>query len=142
MLTSINEWEDKVTQANARIAEAGKRDPGLDLSGRQVTLMLTVNPTGKVADAIKNFFKEDLVPDHVDKFLYTVAPLLALVPPLLMAVASYVTEPVQMPLPHLVMPAHHDVREDDVVMRRLRGTLAAAASRGRTSAARPRRRPL
>jgi hypothetical protein len=28
------------------------------------------------------------------------------------------------------MPSHHDVREDDVVMRRLRGTLAAAAERG------------
>jgi hypothetical protein len=33
-------------------------------------------------------------------------------------------------LPHLVMPAHHDVREEDVNMRRLHGTLAAAADRG------------
>ena len=33
-------------------------------------------------------------------------------------------------LPHLVMPAHHDVREKDVNMRRLHGTLAAAADRG------------
>jgi len=33
-------------------------------------------------------------------------------------------------LPHLIMPAHHEVREDDVMMRRLRGTLAAAADRG------------
>lgn len=43
------------------------------------------------------------------------------------------TEPAQqtqLALPHLIMPAHHDVREDDVVMRRLRGTLAAAAERG------------
>jgi hypothetical protein len=39
-------------------------------------------------------------------------------------------EPAQLALPHLFMPAHHDVREDDVVMRRLRGTLAAAADRG------------
>jgi hypothetical protein len=38
-------------------------------------------------------------------------------------------EPAQRVLPHLVMPAHHDVREDDVMMRRLRGTLAAAADR-------------
>jgi hypothetical protein len=30
-------------------------------------------------------------------------------------------------LPHLVMPAHHDVREEDIVMRRLHGNLAAAA---------------
>jgi hypothetical protein len=33
-------------------------------------------------------------------------------------------------LPHLVMPAHHDVRESDVVMRRLHGAIAAAADRG------------
>jgi hypothetical protein len=40
-------------------------------------------------------------------------------------------EPEQQPLlPHLVMPAHHDVRESDVVMRRLHGNIAAAAERG------------
>jgi hypothetical protein len=33
-------------------------------------------------------------------------------------------------LPHLVMPAHHDVRQGDVNMRRLYGNLAAAADRG------------
>ena len=33
-------------------------------------------------------------------------------------------------LPHLVMPAHHDVRPEDVMIRRLHGTLAAAADRG------------
>lgn len=33
-------------------------------------------------------------------------------------------------LPHLIMPAHHDVREEDVNMRRLHGNLAAAADRG------------
>jgi hypothetical protein len=33
-------------------------------------------------------------------------------------------------LPHLIMPAHHDVRPSDVVMRRLRGSVAAAASCG------------
>jgi len=32
-------------------------------------------------------------------------------------------------LPHLVMPAHHDVRAKDVHVRRLRGNLAAAADR-------------
>ena len=37
------------------------------------------------------------------------------------------TQPI---LPHLIMPAHHDVRSSDVVMRRLRGSLAAAASCG------------
>ena len=38
--------------------------------------------------------------------------------------------PSTLPLPHLKLPAHHDVRADNVVMRRLRGTLAAAAERG------------
>ena len=33
-------------------------------------------------------------------------------------------------LPHLILPAHHDVRPNDVVMRRLRGNLAAAANCG------------
>lgn len=33
-------------------------------------------------------------------------------------------------LPHMIMPEHHDVREEDVNMRRLHGTLAAAADRG------------
>jgi len=33
-------------------------------------------------------------------------------------------------LPHLVMPAHHDVRAEDVVPRRLAGALAAAAEAG------------
>jgi hypothetical protein len=35
-------------------------------------------------------------------------------------------------LPHLVMPAHHDVRKKDVFIRRLHGTLKAAAERGPT----------
>ncbi len=33
-------------------------------------------------------------------------------------------------LPYLIMPAHHDVRQEDVNMRRLHGNLAAAAARG------------
>jgi hypothetical protein len=39
-------------------------------------------------------------------------------------------EPIQPSLPHLVMPAHHDVRSKDVFIRRLHGTLAAAAECG------------
>jgi hypothetical protein len=35
----------------------------------------------------------------------------------------------QLDLPHLVMPVHHDVRASDVFIRRLHGTLAAAADR-------------
>src|SRR5262249_41162810 len=37
------------------------------------------------------------------------------------------TQPI---FPHLIMPEHHDVRPGDVVMRRLRGSLAAAANCG------------
>jgi hypothetical protein len=33
-------------------------------------------------------------------------------------------------LPHLIMPAHHEVRAENVTLRRLHGTLAAAADRG------------
>jgi uncharacterized protein len=40
------------------------------------------------------------------------------------------TPPAQPLLPHLVMPAHHDVRAKDVMIRRLHGALAAAAERG------------
>ncbi len=38
--------------------------------------------------------------------------------------------PQQLSLPHLVMPAHHEVLASDVFTRRLHGTLAAAAERG------------
>ncbi|RBP03470.1 hypothetical protein DFR50_14426 [Roseiarcus fermentans] len=38
--------------------------------------------------------------------------------------------PSQPLLPHLVMPARHDVRAEDIVVRRLHGNLAAAADRG------------
>jgi hypothetical protein len=38
--------------------------------------------------------------------------------------------PEQPLLPHLIMPAHHDVRASDVITRRLHGNLAAAADRG------------
>ncbi|MBS7538401.1 DUF763 domain-containing protein [Ancylobacter lacus] len=38
--------------------------------------------------------------------------------------------PAQMLLPHLVMPAHHEVRAEDIVPRRLHAALTAAAERG------------
>lgn len=45
--------------------------------------------------------------------------------------AALTAEPAAQPLlPHLVMPAHHDVRSSDVFTRRLHGTLAAAAELG------------
>ena len=40
------------------------------------------------------------------------------------------TPPPQPTLPHLIMPAHHDVRAKDIHLRRLHGSLAAAAERG------------
>ena len=36
----------------------------------------------------------------------------------------------QLDLPHLVLPGHHDVRPSDVILRRLHGALAAASDRG------------
>jgi hypothetical protein len=41
--------------------------------------------------------------------------------------APPILPPAQLALPHLVMPAHHDVRPKDVIARRLHGALAAAA---------------
>lgn len=43
---------------------------------------------------------------------------------------AVVPDSAQAELPHLVMPAHHDVRPKDVMIRRLHGALAAAAERG------------
>jgi hypothetical protein len=40
--------------------------------------------------------------------------------------------PAQAMLPHLVLPGHHEVRAEDVVVRRLHGNLAAAAEQGPT----------
>jgi uncharacterized protein len=39
-------------------------------------------------------------------------------------------DPIQLTLPHLVMPAHHDVRASDVLGSRLHATFRAAANRG------------
>jgi hypothetical protein len=46
------------------------------------------------------------------------------------ALAGEEKPPAQPMLPHLVMPAHHDVRPKDVIARRLHGNLAAAAENG------------
>jgi hypothetical protein len=39
-------------------------------------------------------------------------------------------DPIQLSLPHLVMPAHHEVRASDVLAPRLHASLTAAANRG------------
>lgn len=62
----------------------------------------------------------ELVADGPDRTLGAARRALALPDP----------EPTTPLLPHLGMPAHHDVREDDVVWRRLRAALTAAADRG------------
>src|SRR3954453_21825815 len=41
-----------------------------------------------------------------------------------------IVPPAQFVLPHMELPAHHDVRASDVITKRLHGTLAAAADRG------------
>lgn len=60
---------------------------------------------------------QDLGPDRILREFAALHPNIA-------------SAPRQPLLPHLVMPAHHDVRESDVVMRRLHGNMAAAAERG------------
>ncbi len=55
---------------------------------------------------------------------------MALEPPPPAPSSSPAAPPGQPFLPHLVMPAHHDVRPGDVMMRRLHGALAAAADSG------------
>lgn len=45
-----------------------------------------VGPAGllqAIADGLKLFFKEDVIPGHVDRWVYLLAPILAFVPPLL-----------------------------------------------------------
>jgi uncharacterized protein len=47
-----------------------------------------------------------------------------------MAALRPAKQPAQPALPHLALPDHHDVRREDVILRRLHGTLAAAAEAG------------
>src|SRR3984893_18360998 len=61
-----------------------------------------------------------LGPDGVDRELSALASRVE---------RATTTIPAQLPLPHLVMPAHHDVRTSDVLTPRLYANLAAAADR-------------
>ncbi|TIM74642.1 MAG: DUF763 domain-containing protein, partial [Mesorhizobium sp.] len=81
-----------------------------------------VNLTDRRADASRKGqlnLLQDLGPDRILREFAALERDVAVAP-----------EPDQPMLPHLVMPAHHDVRESDVVMRRLHGNMAAAAERG------------
>ncbi|TIN49562.1 MAG: DUF763 domain-containing protein [Mesorhizobium sp.] len=81
-----------------------------------------VNLTDRRADASRKGqldLLQDLGPDRILREFAALERDVAAAP-----------EPDQPMLPHLVMPAHHDVRETDVVMRRLHGNMAAAAERG------------
>jgi hypothetical protein len=62
---------------------------------------------------------EDLGPDGVVRELAALDPAAAPPPP-----------PAQAVLPHLSLPDHHEVRPENVVLRRLHGALAAAAEQG------------
>ncbi|MFB9984147.1 DUF763 domain-containing protein [Mesorhizobium kowhaii] len=79
-----------------------------------------VNLTDRRADASRHGQLEllrDLGPDRIVKEFALLEP-------------GSPPAPAQPLLPHLIMPAHHDVRESDVVMRRLHGNIAAAVERG------------
>ena len=69
---------------------------------RQVNLLKTIDPAGIVRELVT------LEPNPT--------------------VNAEIEQTDQLMLPHLIMPAHHDVRESDIVMRRLHGSLAAAAN--------------
>ena len=81
-----------------------------------------VNLTDRRADASRRAqieVLESLGPDGVARQFLALEP----------QAAQRITSP-QPLLPHLVMPEHHEVRSSDVVLRRLHGSLAAAANRG------------
>jgi uncharacterized protein len=65
---------------------------------------------------------QSLGPERIAREVRTIEACNSIPPP----------RPAEPLLPHLVMPAHHDVRSSDVFERRLRGNLAAAADRGPT----------
>ena len=84
-----------------------------------------VNLTDRRADASRRVQLEllrGLGPDGLTRELAAVAPKLQKAAP--------PSDPLQLLLPHLVMPAHHDVRASDVLMPRLHASFTAAANRG------------
>ncbi len=85
-----------------------------------------VNLTDRRAEASRQGqldLLRDLGPDGIAREMAALAPKSSLP-------AAPAPIPAQAMLPHLVMPAHHDVRPEDVMIRRLHGALAAAAERG------------
>jgi uncharacterized protein len=83
-----------------------------------------VNLTDRRAEASRRGQLDLLRDIGPDRILREIAVLAEKAPP---------PAPSRQPLlPHLVMPAHHDVRAEDVMIRRFHGALAAAAERGPT----------
>ncbi|HTI86606.1 MAG TPA: DUF763 domain-containing protein [Alphaproteobacteria bacterium] len=81
-----------------------------------------VNLTDRRADVSRSAQLEllgSLGPDGIARELSAIEARHAPTPP----------APEQPLLPHLIMPAHHDVRPSDIIARRLHGNLAAAADR-------------
>jgi len=83
-----------------------------------------VNLTDRRAEASRRGQLEILTSLGPDRIAREVAALRA------HAESPLSAEPTEPLLPFLIMPAHHDVRASDVFVRRLQGTLAAAADRG------------
>lgn len=84
-----------------------------------------VNLTDRRADASRRRQLELLIGEGPDRIVSEVAQLEGIA-------TTPAAEPEQPFLPHLVMPAHHDIRPKDVILKRLHGSLAAAADRGPT----------
>jgi uncharacterized protein len=79
-----------------------------------------VNLTDRRAEASRKGqldMLSDMSPDTILRELFKLAP------------KTPAPSPAQAMLPHLVMPAHHDVRAGDIHARRLHGNLAAAVER-------------
>jgi uncharacterized protein len=84
-----------------------------------------VNLTDRRAARSRRAQLELLAHEGPDRIVTQVAQLEGLAP-------STPVETDEPMLPHLVMPSHHDIRPKDVILRRLHGSLAAAADRGPT----------
>jgi hypothetical protein len=93
-------------------------EPHAAIEGRtQGAIINLTDRRAKTSRAAQIELLVTLGPDRITRELAAIAPAKAAASP-------------QAELPFLVMPAHHDVRASDVHLRRLHGSLAAAAERG------------
>ncbi len=93
-------------------------EPHAAIEGRaQGEIINLTDRRAKTSRAAQMELLVTLGPDRIAREFAAIAPAKAAASP-------------QATLPFLVMPAHHDVRDSDVHLRRLHGALAAAAERG------------